>query len=492
MTITKLKKNEIFVFGSNAQGNHAGGAAKMAHEKFGAEMGIARGMTGKCYAIDTMSGFDVLKEQIEPFISMVIACPDKVFLLTEIGCGIAGFKVEQIAPLFSGTTKLENLKLPESFIAEIEKQAVVFGFKGYDKDLKCRGFQYELGKEYEHKGPVRHCSSGFHFCENPLDIFNYYPPGTSRYTSVKGSGKVSKDTSDTKVAVSKLKIGVEVNLKKIIEGGIKFCFDRVNWTKENTSNGNRSGATSNGNNSGATSNGYNSGATSNGDNSGATSNGNNSGATSNGYNSGATSNGYRSGATSNGDGSGATSNGYSSGATSNGYRSGATSNGNNSGATSNGYNSGATSNGDNSGATSNGNNSGATSNGYNSEATSNGDNSGATSNGYRSGATSNGYSSGATSNGDYSGATSNGNRSGAMVCGDNGSASTVKGGVATVIGRNGKAKGSIGAWLVIADGEYDKRGEFYIKDLKSTIVDGKKIKADTWYKLSRGRFVVVK
>jgi hypothetical protein len=216
MTITKLKKNEIFVFGSNAQGNHAGGAAKMAHEKFGAEMGIARGMTGKCYAIDTMSGFDVLKEQIEPFISMVIACPDKVFLLTEIGCGIAGFKVEQIAPLFSGTTKLENLKLPESFIAEIEKQAVVFGFKGYDKDLKCRGFQYELGKEYEHKGPVRHCSSGFHFCENPLDIFNYYPPGTSRYTSVKGSGKVSKDTSDTKVAVSKLKIGVEVNLKKII------------------------------------------------------------------------------------------------------------------------------------------------------------------------------------------------------------------------------------------------------------------------------------
>src|SRR3954469_6195314 len=348
---------------------------------------------------------------------------------------------------------------PKKGVTELETK----GFKGFNKDLKCKDFQYKEGETFElPKDKKLVCcdinnsdkEGGLHFCLNPLDIFAYYPPGTSKYHAVTGHGEVKAHSSDSKMACSKISIGGEISLKSIIEGGIKFIFEKVKWTKENTTTGDNTGATSNGDNSGATSNGYRSGATSNG---------NRSGATSNGDNSGATSNGNRSGATSNGDNSGATSNGDNSGATSNGYSSGATSNGDNSGATSNGYRSGATSNG---------NRSGATSNGYSSGATSNGDN---------SGATSNGYSSGATSNGDNSGATSNGNRSGATSNGDNCRASTVKGGVATVIGKNGRCKGAIGAWLVITEGDYDSNRDFYIKDLKSVLVDGEIIKANTFY-----------
>ncbi|MES2864048.1 MAG: hypothetical protein V4666_08015, partial [Bacteroidota bacterium] len=160
-------------------------------------------------------------------------------------------------------------------------QNTILGFKGYNKDLKCRDKQYEIGKEYEEEN-AKACETGFHFCENPLDIFSYYSPANSRFSQVEGSGIISKENTDSKVSCSKIKIGAEITLKAVIEGGIKFIFERVNWSKENTSNGNRSGATSNGDSSGATSNGYSSGATSNGDNSGATSNGYSSGATSNG------------------------------------------------------------------------------------------------------------------------------------------------------------------------------------------------------------------
>ncbi len=233
-TITKLKRNEIFVFGSNADGNHAGGAAKLAHEKFGAKMGVARGRTGKCYAIDTMSGIDVIKEQIQPFIAVAEVLPLMNFLVTEIGCGIAGYTPAQIAPLFKDAINVKNIILPDSFIEIINKVEIVYGVKAFDKNMKCRGFQYEHGKEYEHDGDVKHCESGFHFCENPLDVFNYYSPSESIFAEVEGSGKISRDTDDTKVAVSKLKIGFEIGLHRLIEKSIKFIFERTTLTKEST------------------------------------------------------------------------------------------------------------------------------------------------------------------------------------------------------------------------------------------------------------------
>lgn len=113
-------------------------------------------------------------------------------------------------------------------------EKTILGFKGFDKNLKCRNFQYEVGKTYEHEGKVECCKQGFHFCENPFDVFEYYRPSDSRYCAVEGSGKVDQDEDDSKVAVSKLHISAEIGLKGIIEAGVKFILDKVNW-KDNRS-----------------------------------------------------------------------------------------------------------------------------------------------------------------------------------------------------------------------------------------------------------------
>ena len=132
----------------------------------------------------------------------------------------------------------------------------ITGFKGFDKDLKCRDYQYEVGKKFEEEGKIEACSKGFHFCENPLDVLGYYPPygekGSNRYCIVKGSGNIDRDGDDTKVACSKLYISAEIGLKGIIEAGVKFILDKVNWKDNKKSNtGYQSAATNTGNRSAA-------------------------------------------------------------------------------------------------------------------------------------------------------------------------------------------------------------------------------------------------
>ena len=136
----------------------------------------------------------------------------------------------------------------------------ITGFKGFDKDLKCRDYQYEVGKDFEEKGKIETCSNGFHFCENPFDVLGYYPPstekGSNRYCIVKGSGNIDRDGDDTKVACSKLHISAEIGLKGIIEAGVKFILDKVNWKDNKKSNtGDQSAATNTGNYSAATNTG---------------------------------------------------------------------------------------------------------------------------------------------------------------------------------------------------------------------------------------------
>lgn len=121
--IRELAENEIFVFGSNIKGAHGGGAARIAYEKFGAEWGTGVGPTGRCYAIPTMEGgVDYVKGYVDEFTAYAAAHPDKVFLVTRIGCGIAGFKVSEIAPLFDAAYDLENVALPEDFIEIISEE----------------------------------------------------------------------------------------------------------------------------------------------------------------------------------------------------------------------------------------------------------------------------------------------------------------------------------------------------------------------------------
>lgn len=119
--ITKLKKNQVFVFGSNEAGIHGAGAAKLAEEKFGAIMGVGYGLQGQSFAIPTKDLFiralplDKIEFYIYSFLTEVMEYPDTEFLVTKIGCGFAGYSEDEIANLFKGKFIPENVTLPESF-----------------------------------------------------------------------------------------------------------------------------------------------------------------------------------------------------------------------------------------------------------------------------------------------------------------------------------------------------------------------------------------
>ncbi|WP_419818152.1 A1S_2505 family phage non-structural protein [Glaciibacter flavus] len=112
--ITELGEGEIFVFGSNASGAHGGGAARYAYDHFGAVWGQGEGLQGRSYGIDTMSGFDVIADEVAEFLEFAEQHPQLRFLVTEIGCGIAGYRPVQIAPLF--TEAPDNVVLPQPFM----------------------------------------------------------------------------------------------------------------------------------------------------------------------------------------------------------------------------------------------------------------------------------------------------------------------------------------------------------------------------------------
>ena len=115
--ITELKADEVFVFGSNLAGMHGGGAAWVAWRQFGAIMGQGVGMQGQSYAIPTMhGGVETIEPYVTEFIAFAKAHPELFFYVTRIGCGIAGFRDNEIAPLFAEALGVENICLPESFV----------------------------------------------------------------------------------------------------------------------------------------------------------------------------------------------------------------------------------------------------------------------------------------------------------------------------------------------------------------------------------------
>ncbi len=248
----------------------------------------------------------------------------------------------------------------------MDNKKIIHSYKGFDKDLKCQGFQYEVGKDYKQEGKIKCCNNGFHACEFPLDVFSYYAPGeNSRYFTVTQSGVTDKKGGDSKVASSKIHIETEIGLNGIIKAGVKFILDKVNWKDKKRSN--------------------------------------------TGYRSAATNTGNRSAATNTGDCSAATNTGDYSAATNTGDRSAA------------------------------------------------------------------------TNTGDYSAATNTGDCSAAKVSG--------KESIAIVTGKDSKAAGALGDWIVLTERGGWNGDTYPIKEVKAFKVDGKKIKADTFYKLVNGEAV---
>ncbi|EAO7475279.1 DUF7666 domain-containing protein [Salmonella sp. NW1057] len=335
-------------------------------------------------------------------------------------------------------------------------------FKGFNKDLKCRDFQFEIGKTFHHDGKVEACVSGFHACECPFDVFSYYSPADSRFAETISFGITNREEDgDTKIASASITIKDELTLPQFIQRGIEWIWSKIDKSLEQQIMcGSWSAATNTGNQSAATNTGNRSAATNTGN---------------------------RSAATNTGDWSAATNTGNRSAATNTGYQSAATNTGNRSAATNTGYQSAATNTGDRSAATNTGDCSAATNTGYQSAATNTGNRSAATNTGNRSAATNTGYQSAATNTGDWSAATNTGKRSAATNTG-NRSAAEVSGSqsVAASLGIEGKARASEGGAIVLC--YRDEDGELI--HIRASKVGENGIMPDTWYQLDEdGEFV---
>ena len=330
----------------------------------------------------------------------------------------------------------------------MEDNHSIRGFKGFDKDLKCRGFQYEVGKTYEQEGEAVCCEKGFHFCENPLEVFYYYTPNNSRFCQVEGGGSVDKSEDDSKVATSHIHISEEIGLNGLIDEGVKYILNKVelNHKKDQTTREKSVASITR-------------------DQSAAICTGSYSSATSTGNYSVSTNSGHQSLATSTGN--------YSV-STNSGAQSVAANTGNYSASTNNGYHSAAINVGDCSVATNTSRYSVSANTGFYSVSINSGNDSLATNTGYKSSATNSGKQSAAISIGNKSLATVQGNES-----------------VAIVTGKDSMACGTLGSWIVLTErGDFD--GEITpIKEVKAFKVDGVNIKENTFYRLINGKEVEV-
>ncbi|EKC4931567.1 hypothetical protein OP154_001242 [Salmonella enterica] len=144
-------------------------------------------------------------------------------------------------------------------------------FKGFNKDLTCRDFQFAIGETFHHDGKVEACGSGFHACECPFDVFSYYPPAESRYAETISFGVIDREEEgDTKIASASITIKAELTLPQFIQRGIEWIWSKIDKSLEQQiMTGNRSAATNTGNWSAATNTGNRSAATNTGDQSAA-------------------------------------------------------------------------------------------------------------------------------------------------------------------------------------------------------------------------------
>ena len=206
-------------------------------------------------------------------------------------------------------------------------------YKGFKQDLTCRGYQFEIGKTFEHDGKVRACSSGFHSCEYPLDCFGYYPPAESRYAETVAQGDISRDGSDSKIASASITIKAEVSVHQLVTRAIEWIWSKVDRSLEQqvmtgyrsaaSNTGYQSAASNTGDYSAASNTGYRSAASNTGDYSAASNTGDYSAASNTGYRSAASNTGYQSAASNTGYRSAASNTGDYSAASNTGYRSAA-------------------------------------------------------------------------------------------------------------------------------------------------------------------------
>ena len=140
---------------------------------------------------------------------------------------------------------------------------MVMSYKGFDKNLQCRGFQFEVGQTYTHAGAVKVCERGFHACEYPLDVFNYYAPGDSRFCTVEQDGDIQRHDDDSKIVSSVLTVKTEIGIPGLVKAAVEYIVSRCappDPESPATNTGDQSAATNTGDQSAATNTGYQSAA----------------------------------------------------------------------------------------------------------------------------------------------------------------------------------------------------------------------------------------
>ena len=334
-------------------------------------------------------------------------------------------------------------------------EKVIKSYKGFNKDMTCRGFQYEEGKEYEEE-TADACHSGFRACEYPLDCLGYYSPNESVYHEVEQSGEFDRGEDDSKVASTKIKIGARLDISGLVKAAIDFTMSRV---KKKARSDEDCGASSATGYKGASSATGNCGASSATGNCGASSATGNKGASSaTGYKGASSATGYKGASSATGDygASSATGNCGASSATGNCGASSATGNCGASSAT-----------------------------------------------GYKGASSATGYKGASSATGDYGASSATGNCGASSATGYKGASSaTDPESVAVAWGYKGKAMGVLGSHIVLAEWKYigkedddrydsSEQEAWEFVGAKMFRVDGEKVKPDTWYRLENGELVEV-
>ena len=181
---------------------------------------------------------------------------------------------------------------PQVPVPVVSEPETVTAFKGFDKDFKCRGFAFEVGKTYEHTGPVVVCQSGFHACEHPLHVFQYYRPGQSRFARVTMGGTTARHSGDSKISAARITIKAELSLSDFAAAAVKWVFAKAKWKKGPVAKHANEGVTASGDYGAATASGDYGAATASGYSGAATASGDSGAATASGYSGAATASGY--------------------------------------------------------------------------------------------------------------------------------------------------------------------------------------------------------
>ncbi|TPG08294.1 hypothetical protein EAH88_11715 [Rhodanobacter glycinis] len=225
------------------------------------------------------------------------------------------------------TTKKKDMPAEESVIA----------YKGFDANLQCRGFQYVVGGDYTHDGEARACSSGFHACEYPLDVFNYYPPAGSRFALVQQSGQLSRHNEDSKVASSKIKVSAEIGFPGLIKAAIEYTFSRSKPEDGASATGDQGAASATGYQGAASATGYQGAASATGYQGAASATGYQGAASATGTRGAASATGYQGAASATGYQGAASATGYQGAASATGYQGAASATGYQGAASATGY-----------------------------------------------------------------------------------------------------------------------------------------------------------